>query len=576
MIRSLSVPGPKRRPSLKSPRRSVDDQLYESNGMELPEGLGSPAVVRKVEHGIALEVEAPVKVIPLEIYKDFWLAFWCVLLARMIAALTCPIVDCDETFNYWDPMHYMVYGFGFQTWEYAPQYGLRSYLYTGVHAVVAKAIGTSFRVLQAVLSMIEISLEVREKIFVFYGLRIVLGCWNALSSAFFIHAVCKKFSFSKPGYDSLVVAFVFSPGFFISGASFLPQSFALNCLMMAHGYWISGHAFYHLAMWWMGIAVVVGCWPFAAIIMIPMVMGMVFVFYFFNAGIAFSQSLIKSILFSIPIFLLLGFSTLVDAHYYGKVLFPLWNLFFYNSTNGGPELYGVEDFTFYLKNLALNFSLLLPFALLGILQWKSFPLLSGGMLWLVFMFSMAHKEERFLYPIYHLLVLSGVFLLRRISFRFLRELILLGFVVFSCSRSLALYAYYSAPLRVFAHVPGPFCIGKEWYRYPSAFHVEVLPRFIPSNFHGQLPQPYTSSSELRSGFNDRNREELNRYAKISECELIVDLQMTEKYDGYDVMYEEVFLDASRSWILTRAFYIPWLSSTRNHFSNYQILQKKKS
>jgi alpha-1,2-mannosyltransferase len=25
------------------------------------------------------------------------------------------ITDCDETFNYWEPTHYTLYGWGFQT-----------------------------------------------------------------------------------------------------------------------------------------------------------------------------------------------------------------------------------------------------------------------------------------------------------------------------------------------------------------------------------------------------------------------------------------------------------------------------
>jgi alpha-1,2-mannosyltransferase len=28
------------------------------------------------------------------------------------------ISDCDEVFNYWEPMHFMLYGTGLQTWEY--------------------------------------------------------------------------------------------------------------------------------------------------------------------------------------------------------------------------------------------------------------------------------------------------------------------------------------------------------------------------------------------------------------------------------------------------------------------------
>ena len=68
------------------------------------------------------------------------------------------ISDCDETFNYWEPLHYLIYGNffflsknlnfcqifffkflgkGFQTWEYDPQYGLRSYFYILLHTGVA-------------------------------------------------------------------------------------------------------------------------------------------------------------------------------------------------------------------------------------------------------------------------------------------------------------------------------------------------------------------------------------------------------------------------------------------------------
>ena len=28
------------------------------------------------------------------------------------------IHDCDEVYNYWEPLHYLLYGYGKQTWEY--------------------------------------------------------------------------------------------------------------------------------------------------------------------------------------------------------------------------------------------------------------------------------------------------------------------------------------------------------------------------------------------------------------------------------------------------------------------------
>lgn len=32
-------------------------------------------------------------------------------------------------FNYWEPLHYLAKGKGFQTWEYSPDYAIRSYFY---------------------------------------------------------------------------------------------------------------------------------------------------------------------------------------------------------------------------------------------------------------------------------------------------------------------------------------------------------------------------------------------------------------------------------------------------------------
>lgn len=37
-------------------------------------------------------------------------------------------------FNYWEPLHYLVNGKGFQTWEYSPEFAIRSYFYLLVHA----------------------------------------------------------------------------------------------------------------------------------------------------------------------------------------------------------------------------------------------------------------------------------------------------------------------------------------------------------------------------------------------------------------------------------------------------------
>jgi alpha-1,2-mannosyltransferase len=53
--------------------------------------------------------------VPLPSLKEFAAAL---LVVRLYAAMTLPISDCDETFNYWEPVHQLMYGRGFQTWEY--------------------------------------------------------------------------------------------------------------------------------------------------------------------------------------------------------------------------------------------------------------------------------------------------------------------------------------------------------------------------------------------------------------------------------------------------------------------------
>lgn len=67
-------------------------------------------------------------------------AFKAILSARLCAAIWSNISDCDEVYNYWEPMHYIMHGSGFQTWEYSPMFAIRSYGYLWVHILPLKAL----------------------------------------------------------------------------------------------------------------------------------------------------------------------------------------------------------------------------------------------------------------------------------------------------------------------------------------------------------------------------------------------------------------------------------------------------
>lgn len=71
------------------------------------------------------------------LYPSSDMAFKVLLSARVCAAIWSNISDCDETFNYWEPLHYLLYNKGLQTWEYSPEFALRSYTYLMIHGAPA-------------------------------------------------------------------------------------------------------------------------------------------------------------------------------------------------------------------------------------------------------------------------------------------------------------------------------------------------------------------------------------------------------------------------------------------------------
>lgn len=148
------------------------------------------------------------------------MAFWTILVVRVSAAFWSSIGDCDETFNYWEPMHYLIYGKGFQTWEYDPKYGLRSYAYILFHTVPAWIFAT---VLQP------------NRMFVFYFARFILAAICAATETYFYVGVTKEIG-ANVGRITLVIMLC-SAGMFVSSTAFLPSTTSMYLCMLAHGAW---------------------------------------------------------------------------------------------------------------------------------------------------------------------------------------------------------------------------------------------------------------------------------------------------------------------------------------------------
>lgn len=125
---------------------------------------------------------------------------------------------------------------------------------------------------------------------------------------------------------------------------------------------------------------------------------------------------------------------LVDLYFYRKILVAPVNIILYNvfSTHG-PNLYGTAPWHYYIINLFLNFNVALILACIGsisvyirffisqptfssFINTKSLWLITALLLWMTLMLKMEHKEERFLFVVYHLVCFAAAFGLCTIDF----------------------------------------------------------------------------------------------------------------------------------------------------------------
>ncbi|XP_074972539.1 alpha-1,2-mannosyltransferase ALG9 isoform X2 [Phalacrocorax aristotelis] len=474
-------------------------------------------------------------------------AFKCLISARFCAALLSNISDCDETFNYWEPTHYLIYGQGFQTWEYSPAYAIRSYAYLWLHALPALF---HARVLQT------------NKVLIFYFLRCFLAFLSCICELYFYKAVCKKFGLHV---SRLMLAFlVLSTGMFCSSAAFLPSSFCMYTTVIAMTGWYMDKT--SVAVLGVAAGALLG-WPFSAALGLPIAFDLLIVKQRWKSFL--NWCVVSLILFLVPL-------VVVDSYYYGKLVVAPLNIVLYNVfTSHGPDLYGTEPWSFYFINGFLNFNvafilalLVLPLTCLMECLLQKFHVQNLGRpywltlapmyIWIMIFFSQPHKEERFLFPIYPLICLCGAVALSALQkcyhFIFQRyrlehytvssNWLALGtvflFGLLSLSRSVALFRGYHGPLDLYPEFhriatdpsihtvpegrPVNVCVGKEWHRFPSSF---LLPdnwqlQFILSEFRGQLPKPFAkgpmATRIIPADMNDQNKEEPSRYVlKAAAC-----------------------------------------------------------
>lgn len=303
------------------------------------------------------------------------------LAVRLYGALASPITDCDEAFNYWspfalnqrarrrvraltvlplrcrEPLHYLLYGRGLQTWEYSPVFGLRSYAYLAMHAAFA-------RLASSVL---------RSKVSVFLAVRCALGCTSAVLEARLAARTCAWAS-GEAGV-ALWALLLSSAGMWHAAVALLPSSFAMLCVLAAWTAWMdaslpalpagsppadrSVRKAYGAAIFWVSAVparpplhggrvagsllspplppplaafaqVAAGCllgWPFLCVLAAPLAIDAVVAL---GLRRFVARALLAGALLAAP-------SAAVDGYYYGRFVLPWLNLLLYNRSAASGE-----------------------------------------------------------------------------------------------------------------------------------------------------------------------------------------------------------------------------------------------
>ncbi|KKK14744.1 hypothetical protein AOCH_002247 [Aspergillus ochraceoroseus] len=465
--------------------------------------------------GEAVSGTKPRTLRPVPFYLPLNITLYVCLVSNGIAAFLAPIQDCDEVFNFWEPTHYLDYGYGFKPGR--------------------KVASLAF-----------------DKSAGFYIIRLFLAIVCAACQTRLYSAICRTLS---PRIGLIFIMIVaFSPGMFHASSSFLPSSFSMYTSMLglaAFLDWKGGQKTAEGIMWF-GLGAIVG-WPFAGALVLPLL--------FEEAVLSFLSANLGKFCFDVfngglRCLAILALEVAVDYVFLGKLTVVPWNIVAYNVFGGegrGPDIFGTEPWTFYIKNLLLNFNVWFIFGIfvgpLLLLQaifrarstsletlLRTVTLIMPFYMWFAIFTVQPHKEERFMYPAYPFLALNAA-----IAFHMVLAFIgsnnpkeLIGRVPAKVKLAAVMSVFEPFEQPGVAHAGDIVCFGKEWYRFPSSFFLPdgMRAKFIRSEFRGLLPGEFPDAptysallegaSRVPEGMNDRNEEDAGKYTDISQCSFLVD------------------------------------------------------
>ena len=230
----------------------------------------------------------------------FYSLFFLFCGVNLIGMFLNHIDDTDETHGYWEPLHYLLYGKGLQTWEYSPEFSIRTY---------------SFIIPVYLYSYILKSIGLCGKIHMFYSIRLFFSLVTSFSETKFLLSINSKFGNDFFLFNILFV--LLSPGIFLCSSSYLPSAVCMNLIMLSYSAMMDG--FSNLSIMYGSIAVLCSGWPFVALLLIPVGVKLI-ISTLYNHKYASSLTALRSLIIHgvVIILLVLVPTSLVDFLFYQK------------------------------------------------------------------------------------------------------------------------------------------------------------------------------------------------------------------------------------------------------------------
>ncbi|KAL7581607.1 hypothetical protein ACA910_022163 [Epithemia clementina (nom. ined.)] len=501
-------------------------------------------------------------------------------------------MDCDEVYNYWEPLHFVIYNNdgaedyghsagnssrGLQTWEYANEYALRTYAYIYPTKFVSQWI-LKFLLSSKVFvppsrwlwflwdvdmndstvfsSEMGQSLD-QHKLGNFFLLRSFLGAAMACCELVWLFSLSQRMSVRISFWTGVLM--LTGAGMNHAAAAYLPSSTWIMAWMLCSSCFL--YQWNYLFCVFAVIATLVIGWPFGVVLLIPMGL------FILIARQTSLKNLLQVLLWTALVTGLVQYVVMwIDEQEYGRWTLATLNIFTYNAAGGGDELYGVEPASYYVKNLLLNWNIVAPLAVIVMPLLMMILLVAGRrqrdwwnltvmvfaplLLWLAITVPRPHKEERFLFPIYPILCLGAVWALdtliegialvlsRPQSPRiriFLHSMVWVVAACLSLSRTIALSKYYSAPISIYsklAAVTSERGAGDEPLLVCTCGEWYRFPSsfFLPKNTHLGF---------LRSSFTGQLPQQFSKFGSRPESRAVLqpfndqNLEQTERYVNFE-------------------------------------------